>query len=334
MGGAGDHDMSRTGVALDGMVPLPDMVDLARRAEAAGVRSVWMAEHMGYRDAITASAACLAATSRLTVAPGAISVHVRHPMIAAMSAASLEEMAPGRTRLSVATGNPRALDEMGVGTPRAVATMREYVEAVRQLLRGEPVTYAGEVFRLRDCRLHAAPARAIPIHIAAMGPRMLELAGAVGDGVVLSAALAPAYVRRSLERVHAGARRAARDPGEVAAAGFVLASVSRDGLAGRRAAKRMLAYLFRNRFVAESLELTGSRIDRQAAADAAARGDWQTAERLVPDDEVTRCAIAGTPDECHGQLASFRETGLDEVVLLAFGDLESRRLAVDLAGNT
>jgi 5,10-methylenetetrahydromethanopterin reductase len=207
------------------------------------------------------------------------------------------------------------------------------VEAVRRLLRGEPVTYAGEVFRLRDSRLHFPPARAVPIYVAAMGPRMLEVAGEIGDGVVLSAALAPAYIRRSLERVRAGASRAGREPKQVAVAGFVLASVSRDGVAARRAARRMLAYLFRNRFVAESLALSGSRIDRQAAADAAARGDWETAVRLVPDDEVTRYAVAGTLDECRGQLGAFREAGLDEVVLLAFGDLEARRLAVELAGD-
>jgi 5,10-methylenetetrahydromethanopterin reductase len=320
-------------IALDGMVPLPEMVELARSAEAGGVPAVWMAEHMGYRDAATASAAFLAATRRLTVVPSALSVHVRHPMIAAMTAASLEELAPGRTLLCVATGNPRALDEMGVGTPRAVATMREYVAAVRLLLRGEPVTYAGEVVRLHDARLHVASSRAIPIHVAAMGPRMLEVAGEIGDGVVLSAALAPAYVRRSLAHVATGAARAGRDPKEVTATGFVLASVGRDGDAARRAAKRMLAYLFRNRFVAESLALSGSRIDRPAAADAAARGDWAAAARLVPDDEVTRYAVAGTLGECRGQLGAFREAGLDEVVLLAFGDLDARRLAVELAGE-
>ena len=320
-------------IALDGMVSLPDMVDLTLRAEAAGVPAVWMAEHMGYRDAVTASAAFLTATRRVTVAPSAISVHVRHPMIAAMSAASLEELAPGRTVLSVATGNPRALDEMGVGTPRALTTMREYVEAVRRLLRGEPVTYAGKVFRFRDSRLHFRPGRAIPIYVAAMGPRMLEVAGEIADGVLLSAALAPAYIRLSLDRVRAGASRAGRDPKEVAAAGFVLTSVSRDGDAARRAAKMMLAYLFRNRFVAESLELSGSRVDRQAAGDAAARGDWESAVRLVPDDEVTRYAVAGTLAECRSQLGAFREAGLDEIVLLAFGDLDARRLAVDLAGE-
>jgi 5,10-methylenetetrahydromethanopterin reductase len=315
------------------MVSLPDMVDLARRAEAAGVPAVWMAEHMGYRDAVTVSAACLAATRRITVAPSALSVHVRHPMIAAMSAASLEELAPGRTLLSVATGNPRALGEMGVPLARAVATMREYVEAVRRLLAGEPVSYEGKVFQLQGPRLHVPVPRTVPIHVAAMGPRMLALAGEVGDGVLLSAALAPAYIRHSLALAREGAAGAGRPPGAVVAGGFVLASVARDGDAARQAAKRMLAYLFRNRFVAESLEMSGSRIDRQAAADAAARGDWATATRLVPDDEVTRYAVAGTPAECRRQVPAFREAGLDELVLLAFGDLESRRLAVELAAE-
>jgi alkanesulfonate monooxygenase SsuD/methylene tetrahydromethanopterin reductase-like flavin-dependent oxidoreductase (luciferase family) len=96
----------------------------------------------------------------------------------------------------------------------------------------------------------------------------------------------------------------------------------------------MLAYLFRNRFVAESLEMADSRIDRRATADAATRGDWAEAVRRIPDDEVSRYAVAGTLNECRGQLDTFRAAGLDTPVLLASGDLEARRLAAELAGES
>lgn len=320
------------GVALDGMIPIGEMTELARRAEERGIGSLWMAEHMGYRDAVSASMAFLGATSRITVAPTAVSVYSRHPMIAAMTAATLEEAAPGRTIFSLASGNPRALAEMGLAVERPVAVTREYVEAVRALWAGGPVSLKGHVFTLQDARLHLPPARPIPIYLAAMGPRMLQLAGELGDGVVLSAGLSPAYIRHSLGLVAAGAQRAGRDPGAVAAAGFVLAAVGADGARARREAKKMLAYLFRNRFIAENLEMTGTRVDRPAAADAAARGDWDTAVRLVPDEAATEYAVAGTLDECRAQLDRFRAAGLDTPVLLAVGDAEARRLAVDLAG--
>jgi 5,10-methylenetetrahydromethanopterin reductase len=321
------------GVALDGMVPIGEMVDLARRAEARGVPSLWMAEHMGYRDGLASSMAFLAATRAITVAPTAISVFARHPMITAMTAATLEELAPGRTLLVLASGNPRALQEMGLAVSRPASLTREYVEVVRGLWRGEPLTYAGEHFRLKDARCHVRPARALPVYVAAMGPRMLELAGAVGDGVLLSAGLSPDAIRRALDRAAAGARRAGRDPRAVAGAGFVLAAIDEDGAAARRAAKRMLAYLFRNRFIAEDLAGGPVPVDREAAADAAARGDWDRAIALVPDPVVLRHAVAGTPAECRAQLAAFRAAGLTVPVLLAVGDEAARRLAVDLAAT-
>lgn len=320
------------GIALDGMIPIAEMVELVRLAERRGVRSAWMAEHMGYRDAVGASMAFLAATRSLTVVPTAVSVYARHPMIAAMTAATLEEYAPGRTLFSLASGNPRALGEMGLAVEQPVVVTREYVRAMRELFTGEPATFDGKVFHLRDARLHVRPSRPIPIYVAAMGPRMLELAGEIGDGVVLSAALSPTYIRHSLDLVAAGARRAGRDPAGVVAAGLVLTAVSADGDGARREVKKMLAYLFRNRFIAENLEMTGTRVDRQAAADAAARGDWATAIALVPDDAVAQYAVAGTPKECPAQLDRFRAAGLTEPVLLALGDAESRRLAVELAG--
>jgi 5,10-methylenetetrahydromethanopterin reductase len=320
------------GVALDGMIPIAEMAELARRAEERGVGSLWMAEHMGYRDAVSASMVFLAATSRITVAPAAVSVYSRHPMIAAMTAATLEEAAPGRTLFSLASGNPRALGEMGLAVERPVTVTREYVQALRALWAGGSVTLKGDIFRLQDARLHLPPARPIPLYLAAMGPRMLELAGELGDGVVLSAGLSPTYIAHSLELVASGARRAGRDPRAVTAAGFVLAAVAADGVRARREAKKMLAYLFRNRFIAENLELTGTRVDRTAVADAAARGDWDTAIRLVPDDAATEYAITGTLHECRTQLGRFHAAGLDTLVLLAVGDAEARRLAVDLAG--
>jgi 5,10-methylenetetrahydromethanopterin reductase len=320
------------GVALDGMLPMPAMLDLVRLAERLGVSEVWMAEHLGYRDGLTTSMAILNATTTPVVAPTAISIFTRHPMITAMSAATLEELAPGRTVLVLATGNPRALGDLGVPVARPVPVMREYATVVRALWRGEPTTFAGEVFRLRDATFHVPLASPPPLWIAAMGPHMLRLAGEIGDGVLLSGALSPAYIRHSLGFVQEGAARAGRDAKGIGIAGFVIMSVGRDGAAARRQAKQMLAYLFRNRFVAENLAMEGSRMDRAAVADAAARGDWDTAFAGIPDDEVTTYAVAGTPSECSRQLDAFRDAGLDRPVLLAIGDLESRRLAVELAG--
>jgi 5,10-methylenetetrahydromethanopterin reductase len=319
------------GLALDGMIPIGEMVDLARRADADGLASLWMAEHMGYRDGVGSAMAFLGATTRLTVVPTAISVYSRHPMIAAMAAATLEELAPGRTLVSVASGNPRALGEMGLAVREPVGVTREFVEVVRALLTGEPVAYTGKHYRLDGARLHVVPRRPIPLFMAVMGPRMLELAGEIADGVVLSAGLSPVYIRTSLERVRAGAVRAGRPDARVTAAGFVLAAAADDRDVARFEAKRMLAYLSRNTFIAENLDVTGTRFDRAAVADAAVRGDWKTAARLIPDEAVSTYGVAGTPEDCRRQLEPFLAAGLDLPILLPVGDARARWLAIEAA---
>ena len=100
--------MRPVGICLDGMTSIREMIDLARHAEGAGVDSLWVAEHVGYRDGLASSMALLTATTHLTVAPAATSIYSRHPMVTGMTTATLSEYAPGRVTLTLATGNPRA----------------------------------------------------------------------------------------------------------------------------------------------------------------------------------------------------------------------------------
>lgn len=320
------------GVALDGMAPARDLVALAREAEAAGVSSVWVAEHVGYRDAPTVSMAILGATRTVTVAPAAISVYSRHPAVSAMTAATLEEFAPGRTIFTLATGNPRAHGrEMGMPMPRPIGVTREYIEVLRQLWRGGPVTYPGEFFRLSDATFYVRPARPIPIVLAAIGPRMLELAGELADGALFSAGLAPEAIGDSVRLVDRAAEKAGRDPRAVMKAAILTTAVARDRDRARRDARAFLAYGLRNRFIAAQAAAAGLRVDVQAAADAAAHGDWRRAAELIPDRAVDAFAVAGTPDECRARVPAFMVEGLDSLVVLPVGDAASRPLVIELA---
>lgn len=325
--------MRPVGIALDGMTPIQEMIDLARQADVARVDSLWVAEHVGYRDGLASSMALLTATKDLTVAPAATSIYSRHPMITAMTGATLEEYAPGRVILTVATGNPRAhAREMGLGLERPVAVMREYVQVLRGLWSGQPLTFSGEFFRLNDATFYVVPRQRLPLFVAGIGPRMLELAGELGDGAVFSAGLSPVAIRRCIELVRVGAVRAGRDAKTVRTVAILITAVARDSRRARKQARAFLAYALRNRFIAENVRLTGTCIDIQAAADAAAHGDWDAAAALVPDEALDDYAIAGTPEECAAQLKRFLVDGLDVPVLLPVGDAEGRQGAVELAG--
>ena len=321
----------RLGICFDGMRPMGEMVALARAAEAAGIHSVWMAEHMGFREAVSAAMALLNATQRLAVVPVAISPYARHVLIHAMAGATLAEAAPGRVQWCLGMGNAMALGEMGITPQRPVAAHREYISALRALWAGEALQREGEAVRLRGARMAFTPPGPIPILLAAMGPKMLELAGEAADGVVLSGGLSHAFMKRSLESVAAGARRAGRRSDPLDIVGFVVTATSPDHAEAVEAARGILAYFFRSKFIAENIRFTGTRIDLEALAEAAARRDWEAAKRHVTDEVVHTYAVAGTPEECRRRLRDYLDVGLTTPVLLPVGEDRNRQLVLDIA---
>jgi 5,10-methylenetetrahydromethanopterin reductase len=188
--------------------PLRDVADVAARAEDAGFDGVGIHDHPhSGRDVFMALALAALRTRWITLYPATSSPAVRHPVLLASAAHSLEEIAPGRARLTVAPG---FLSARSVGQPRAgVSAMREAIGQIRRLLAGgaEPV---GE----GQTRLRNLSARPTPVFLLAAGPRMVELAGEAADGALLFVGLhrdAIAAARRHLE---IGARRSGRSLAE------------------------------------------------------------------------------------------------------------------------
>ncbi len=319
------------GLAFDGMSPLGEAVNLARQAEGAGVCSLWVAEHLGYRESTLAAMAFLGATRHATVVPTAISPYVRQPIIAAMAGATLAEAGPGRAALAVGLGNPLFLQESGIEPARPARAVAEYLECLRALWTGEPVRYEGTFFRLAGARLGFVPPAPIPIYVAAIREQMLRLAGRAGDGVVLSAGLTPAYTAASLALVAEGARAAGRDPGAVRAAAYFLVAVSPEGREAIEACRAKLAFLLRNKYLADNIRQSGLPVDQEAIIAAVARRDLAAAQRLVSDDAVEAFTVAGTPRACRERLGAYLAAGVREPVLSVTGSPAHRSLALDMA---
>jgi alkanesulfonate monooxygenase SsuD/methylene tetrahydromethanopterin reductase-like flavin-dependent oxidoreductase (luciferase family) len=167
----------RVGVSFDGFVATGEAIALARRAVEAGASSLWMAEHLGYREAIATCMAFAIKTPGPMLVPTAVSPYLWHPMPTAMAMATLDEMAPGRVAIAVGAGNPLFLAESGRAIEKPVRAMREFTEALRKLWSGEAVHVDGEFTRLAGAQLAFRPSAPIPIYIAAIGPDMLRLAG-------------------------------------------------------------------------------------------------------------------------------------------------------------
>ena len=320
----------RFGVSFDGFVPTSEAINLAQRAVASGARSLWVAEHLGYREAIaTCMAFALKAPGAMLV-PTAVSPYVCHPMPTAMALATLDEVAPGCAAIAVGAGNPMFLAKSGRTVEKPVRAMREFAAALRQLWRGEAVHADGEFVKLAGARLAFKPSSTIPIYIAAIGPDMLRLAGSIGDGVVLSAGLSTESVRQSIALCAEGARKSSRAVREFRRAGYLFFGVSHDAKEAVDVVRQKLAFVMRNKFLAANIKASGISVDQEAVIAAISRRDIGAATALVPDAAVEAFGIAGTPQHCRRRLRDFIEAGLDEPVLGLLGTAANYRLALDV----
>lgn len=320
------------GLSFDGFVSFDAAMATAREAVDAGARSLWMAEHLGYRQSLVSCMAFALGTARAKVVPTALSPYMWHPMSVAMAMATIAEAAPGRAAIAMGTGNPMFLRESGIEPERPARVMREFVECLTRLWDGEAVRYEGETVRLDGARMAFAANSKVPIYVAAMGERMLRLAGEIGDGVVLSAGLSVDYARGSLALAAEGAARADRDFDGVRKAAYIYTAVSDDGRGAIDAVRAKIAFLMRNEFLAENVAQSGIAIDREAVMDAVRRRDLDAATRLVPDEAAEAFAVAGTPRHCRDRLEAYLQAGIDEPVLTVLGEGRERELGFELLG--
>jgi 5,10-methylenetetrahydromethanopterin reductase len=321
----------RLGLCFDGFYSIQEMIELARLSDDGDMESIWMSDHLCFRDSMTTSMALLASTKKIKVAPAPMSPYSRSPIITAMSIATMEEFAPGRVIASPGTGNAAALKEAGIESPHPLQTMHEYVEILRRLLKGEAVNFQGKMFQINGAKMGFVPLAPIPMYITAVRSRMLQLAGEIGDGVLLSGGCSPGYIAQCVREIEKGATKAGKSLSDVDVAGFVTASVANDRREAIEANKMFLAYIFRNVHHAENIRLGGCMVDQEGLAAAVAKRDWEAAKKFISDDVVHAHSVAGTPAECRAQLEMFVKGGLNLPILLPTGEQEGRKQVVRMA---
>jgi len=318
------------GVFFDGFSSTAEMIEVCREAEAAGASSLWFAQHMGYRDALVWATAAASVTQRATLVPVAISPYLWPPLPVAMSIATLAEFAQNRVILNVSVGNILNLAESGAEPIKPVRVIREYVEAIRALWGGDPVTQDGELHKLSGAKMVFAKGKQYPVYVASTGPQMLKLAGEIADGVLLSAGLTLESTRRCLELAETGVRVKSRPSRSLQRVSLINLAVSKDGAAAKATILRKLAFLFRSRGHADNIKSSNLDIDHQAIMAAHARHDFDAAVKLLPEAAANVFAAAGTPSECRDRLEQYLAIGLDEPVVEVTGSAEDRKLALEV----
>ncbi len=161
---------------------LEGLIETARGAEAAGLDSVWMANIFSF-DAINALSVIGAATSRIRLGTAVVPTYPRHPVSMAQQALTAAAATNNRFTLGIGLSHKIVIENMfGMSYAHPARHMREYLSVLMPLVRKELTTYSGDEFKVTNVQFDVPSAEAVPVVVAALGPRMLKIAGELSDG--------------------------------------------------------------------------------------------------------------------------------------------------------
>jgi len=329
------------GVLQLSMEPVRETVAMAKACEQAGFDAFWIAEaypwwrkHSFEARSSTAVLAVIAQqTRRIQLGWGIISPYTRHPVQIAMEARVMQDIAGDRFLLGLGASKifMKAIGE-GEGENVGPATvMRESIEVVRGVLKGDAFEYQGKVFAASVPPLKPdahAPRGIPPVYVAGTGPVLQKMAGSVGDGLLTASITTPAFVRYSKKNLEEGARKAGKDPASLILGSVIVGSIGRDSVKGKQGAREQAAMYLANKVqnikgsADVLLECAGLTFDElRPIADAMERGGRKAAARAVSDEILRKVyPIAGTPDECIRQIEDYRAAGCTHIMLEIWGD--------------
>jgi 5,10-methylenetetrahydromethanopterin reductase len=179
----------RLGVAFVPTVPPERLRSLAQAADAAGLDELWIWEDCFKESGIASAAAALAWTERIRVGIGLLPVPLRNVGLTAMEIATMDRLFPGRFVAGVGHGVQIWMEQVGARVDSPMTLLREYASALRRLLNGERVSVKGRYITLDDVALDWPPLTPPALLLGGTGPKSLQLAGELGDGTLLAAAL-------------------------------------------------------------------------------------------------------------------------------------------------
>ena len=293
-------------------------------AERLGVSSVWIAEAWG-TDALTPLAFLAARTKTIGLATGIIQIGARTPAMLAMSAMTMQGLSGGRFILGLGTSGPQVMEGWhGVRFRSPVTATRETIEIVRKVARGERLAHHGTVYELplpdgpgRSIRSMLPPSE-IPIYVAALGPRNLELTGELANGW-LGNAFMPEHAEAYLAHLRAGAAKSGRDLGELDLVTPVSVEFTEDADEAARRHARGYAFTMgamgskTENFYNAAFERQGFGDDVNAVQELWLAGRREEAADRVPIEIGMHTNLLGTPAMVKDRLRRYRAAGITTI---------------------
>jgi F420-dependent oxidoreductase-like protein len=335
------------GGAASGRDDFQKVVDFAVEAERLGVDSAWSAEAWG-QDAVAPLAFIAARTSKLKLGTGIMQVSARTPSMTAMTALTMAAITDGRFILGLGNSGPQVVEGLQ-GRPfrQPLLRMRETIEIVRLAFAGEKLEYAGKHHTLplpggegKALRLSLPANPEIPIYLATLAPKALELTGEVADGW-LGTSFIPEHADAHLAHIAAGAARAGRslDDIQICVGGNVGFGDDVEGMVAKM--KPGMAFTLgamgspKTNFYNQAYRRAGYEDVAIEVQKLWVAGKRAEAAARVPDEMVLQTSLIGTEDMVRERIHKYRDRGVDQLRLAPMGASLAERLdtlgrAIDL----
>jgi len=318
---------NRVALYLQDKHPIRDGMRYSQLAEQAGFEAVWQAESRLVREATVPMAAYAAVTDRIAIGSGVVNTWTRNTGLLAATFSTLDDLAPGRIRLGIGAWWEPLASKVGVRRRHVLQAMRETVEVTRRLLAMERVTFHGEFVDLDDVEIDIVHGdrspKHVPIYVGATGMKMMELAGEIGDGVVLNYLVGPEYNRQAMEALAAGVERAGRTVDDLDRPQLVVCSLDENrSLALDRARELVAQYLGQQPHIMKASGVDESLLEEigHVLTWPATPEQIERAMTLVPDEVVQLITASGTADDCRAKVREYVDAGCTCPVLYPLGD--------------
>ena len=316
----------RIAYSLGSLLTINEVLECSEIISKTDTDTIWVPETWGMEN-FSMLSAISSKTSRQKIGSSIINIYSRSPATIAMGAASVDALSNGRLILGLGTSSVPIVESFhGYKFTNPVQRMKEYVEIIRLAIAGKQVNYEGDIFNLKNFTLLIKPIRSsIPIYLAAINKKMVELTWKIGDGVI--------FYLRPLEELK-NTINIMQSKKKIDVTCQIITCVSENSeLAVERAKKTLAFYISVGDIYRKFLSENGFRKETENIFEEFKKSGFKKNHELVSDSMLRSLCIYGTSEECRKQLQNFRNSGID-LPIIQFNPVEDTKESFRLLMKT
>ena len=317
---------TRLSYSLGSLLTIEEILECSKKLNQIKPDTIWIPETWGMENFSLLSLASIHSINS-KIGSSIINIYSRSPSLIAMGAATVDTISNGRLIIGLGTSSQSIVEEFH-GTPfvAPIQRMKEYVEIIKLLLSGEKIDYQGEIFSLKNFSLLIDPPRKnIPIYLAAINQKMVDLTWDVADGVI--------FYLRPKEEIKSTLKKM-QQTRKIDSTIQIITCVHQDADKAINRAKKTLAfYVSVGKIYREFLASNGYKKETENIFAEYKKSGLDDNYELITDSMVNDLCISGTPDDCRKKLNEFRQTGID-LPILQFNPIDDVQKSFDLLTST